>query len=64
MPFWQLRTLNDKIEAAAGPGHRMGWNEFQIEVVKRLMRKDESQWPMDEAWIVPLSGGRSVKLEA
>ena len=64
VPFWQLRRLNDKIEAAAGPIHRMGWIEFQIEVVKRLMRKDESQWPMDEAWIVPLSGGRSVKLEA
>ena len=64
VPFWQLRKLNDKIEAAAGPVHRMGWIEFQIEVVKRLMRKDESQWPMDEAWIVPLSGGRSVKLEA
>lgn len=64
VPFWQLRRLNDKIEAAAGPVHRMGWIEFQIEVVKRLMRKDESQWPMDEAWIVPLSGGRSVKLEA
>ena len=64
VPFWQLRKLNDKIEAAAGPVHRMGWIEFQIEVVKRLVRKDESQWPMDEAWIVPLSGGRSVKLEA
>ena len=64
VPFWQLRKLNDKIETAAGPVHRMGWIEFQIEVIKRLMRKDESQWPMDEAWIVPLSGGRSVKLEA
>ena len=42
----------------------MGWIEFQIEVVKRLMQKDESQWPMDEAWIVPVAGGRTARLEA
>lgn len=64
VPFWQLRKLNDKIESAAGPVHRMGWIEFQIEVIKRLLQKDESQWPMDEAWIVPVSGGRTARLEA
>ena len=64
VPFWQLRKLNDKIETAAGPVHRMGWVEFQIEVIKRLMQKDESQWPMDEAWIVPVAGGRTARLEA
>jgi len=64
VPFWQLRKLNDKIESAAGPVHRMGWIEFQIEVIKRLVQKDESQWPMDEAWIVPVSGGRTARLEA
>ena len=64
VPFWQLRKLNDKIESAAGPVHRMGWIEFQIEVIKRLLQKDESQWPMDEAWIVPVAGGHTARLEA
>jgi fatty acid desaturase len=64
VPFWQLRKLNDKIESAAGPVHRMGWIEFQIEVVQRLMEKDESRWPMDEAWIVPVANGRTARLEA
>ncbi len=64
VPFWQLRKLNDKIENAAGPVHRMGWIEFQIEVIRRLAQKDESQWPMDEVWIVPLKDGRQIHLEA
>ena len=42
----------------------MGWIEFQVEVMKRLMQKDESQWPMDDVWIVPAKGGRQVRLEA
>jgi len=44
--------------------HRMGWIEFQIEVIRRLAQKDESQWPMDEVWIVPLKDGRQIHLEA
>ena len=64
VPFWQLKKLNAKIESAAGEVHRMGWIEFQIEVVKRLMKKDESQWPMDDVWIVPTTSGRKVRLEA
>jgi fatty acid desaturase len=64
VPFWQLRKLNSKIEDAAGPVHRMGWIEFQIEVIRRLAQKDESQWPMDEVWIVPLKDGREMRLEA
>ena len=64
VPFWQLRKLNDKIEDAAGPVHRMGWIEFQIEVIRRLAQKDESKWPMDEVWIVPLKNGRQARLEA
>lgn len=39
VPFWQLRKLNDKIEAIAGPVHRMGWIEFQIEVIRKLTQK-------------------------
>jgi hypothetical protein len=42
----------------------MGWIEFQIEVIKRFAQKDESQWPMDEVWIVPTSAGRLARLEA
>ena len=64
VPFWQLRKLNDKIEDAVGPVHRMGWIEFQIEVIRRLAQKDESQWPMDEVWVVPLKDGRQIHLEA
>ena len=64
VPFWKLRQLNAKIEAQAGPVHRMGWIEFQIEVIKRFAQKDESQWPMDEVWIVPTSAGRETRVEA
>ena len=64
VPFWQLRKLNAKIESHVGEVHRMGWIEFQVQVIKRLMQKDESQWPHDDVWVVPLKGGRTVKLEA
>lgn len=57
VPFWKLRDLNDRLEAKVGEVHRMGWIEFQIEVIKKLVQKDESQYPMDEVWIVPTSGG-------
>ena len=63
VPFWKLKHLNTKIEDAAGTVHRMGWIEFQIEVIGKLAQKDESQWPMDEVWVVPVKGGR-VRLEA
>ncbi len=64
VPFWKLHELNAKIEAQAGEVHRMGWIEFQIEVIKKLRAKDESQYPMDEVWIVPASGGRTMRVEA
>ncbi|WP_394197559.1 fatty acid desaturase [Litoreibacter albidus] len=64
VPFWKLRELNAKIEAQAGEVHRMGWIEFQIEVIKKLMAKDESQYPMDEVWVVPLTGGRTARIPA
>ncbi|MEM7472475.1 MAG: fatty acid desaturase [Pseudomonadota bacterium] len=64
VPFWKLKELNDKIEAQAGEVHRMGWIEFQIEVISKLRAKDESQYPMDEVWIVPTSGGRSARIPA
>ncbi|NNK77256.1 MAG: rhizopine catabolism protein [Litoreibacter sp.] len=64
VPFWKLRALNDKIEVAAGNVHRMGWIEFQIEVIRKLAQKDESQYPMNEVWIVPLEGGRTARVPA
>lgn len=57
VPFWKLHELNEKLEGVTGEVHRMGWIEFQIEIIKKLRAKDESQYPMDEVWIVPTSGG-------
>ena len=64
VPFWKLRELNDRIEDKAGAMHRMGWIEFQIEVIGKLMAKDESQYPMDEVWVIPRSGGRVTRVPA
>ena len=64
VPFWKLRELNDKLEDKAGEVHRMGWIEFQIEVISKLRAKDEGQYPMDEVWVVPTSGGRSARILA
>ena len=64
VPFWKLKDLNDRIEDKAGAVHRMGWIEFQIEVIGKLMAKDESQYPMDEVWVIPRSGGRVTRMPA
>jgi len=64
VPFWKLRELNAKIEAQAGEVHRMGWIEFQREVISKLAQKDESQWPMNEVWVVPRQGGRMMRVAA
>lgn len=64
VPFWKLRDLNARIEKAAGEVHRMGWIEFQIEVIGKLIAKDESAYPMDEVWVIPRAGGRTTRLPA
>ncbi len=64
VPFWKLRKLNAKLEAAAGEVHRMGWIEFQIAVIGKLMQRDEAEYPMNEVWVVPVSGGRTTKIPA
>ncbi len=64
VPFWKLRELNDRLESKTGEVHCMGWIEFQIEVISKLRAKDESQYPMDEVWVVPTSGGRSARIPA
>lgn len=63
VPFWKLRDLNDKIEQQAGEVWRMGWIEFQIEVIGKLRQKDESQYPMNEVWVIPHGRG-SVRVPA
>lgn len=64
VPFWKLKQLNEKIEAQiGGEVWRMGWIEFQIEVIKKLRQKDESQYPMNEVWVVPVNG-RQMRVEA
>ena len=62
VPFWSLRRLNDKLERKVGSVHRMGYLEFQYEVIAKLARKDESQYPMNDVWIVPRSGGRNIRI--
>ena len=62
VPFWNLKKLNQKIEQKVGALHKMGWIEFQIEVFKRLLVKDESQYPTNEVWIISKSGGRNFKI--
>lgn len=64
VPFWKLRDLNKRIEDRAGTVWRMGWIEFQIEVIRKLRAKDESQYPMNEVWVVPMRGGRRVRILA
>lgn len=63
VPFWKLRDLNARIEEKTGEVWRMGWIEFQIEVIKKLRQKDESQYPMNEVWVVPV-GGRTLRVPA
>lgn len=63
VPFWKLKDLNAKIEAQAGEVWRMGWIEFQIEVIRKLAAKDESQYPMNEVWVMS-HGGRQVRVPA
>lgn len=59
VPFWKLRALNDSIEDRIGHEvHRMGYIEFQIELIKKLMGgKSEADYPYDEVWIARRPGG-------
>ena len=58
VPFWKLRDLNARIESQTGEVWRMGWIEFQIEVIRKLAAKDESQYPMNEVWVMSHRGRR------
>ena len=64
VPFWKLKELNSKIEKKSGNVYCMGYFEFQIEVIKRLWQKDESQWPMNEVWVISRKDGTEVRVPA
>ena len=53
VPFHRLAELDAAIEKGAGrPAHRMGYIEFQIEILKALSGgKSEADYPHDEVWI-------------
>jgi fatty acid desaturase len=57
VPFWQLKELDAELREGGAEPYAMGWIEFQIEVIKKLSQKDESQYPYDEVWVVSTSGG-------
>ena len=64
VPFWKLKELNSKIESKSEKIYSMGYIEFQIEVIKRLWQKDESQWPMNEVWVVSGKDGAQIRVPA
>ena len=63
VPFWQLKYLDAELKGNGAVPYAMGWIEFQIEVIRKLAAKDESQYPYDEVWVVPTAHG-ARKLEA
>ncbi|MXZ49187.1 MAG: rhizopine catabolism protein [Rhodobacteraceae bacterium] len=64
VPFWKLKKLSEKMEQKVPYVHRMGWIEFQIEVIRKLAAKDEKDYPMNEVWVVPNSYGRDYRIPA
>ncbi|MEM9098892.1 MAG: fatty acid desaturase, partial [Pseudomonadota bacterium] len=59
VPFHRLKELNREMTDGAGtPPHAMGYIEFQIALIGKLMGgKTEADYPYDEVWITP-AGGR------
>jgi fatty acid desaturase len=64
VPFWKLKELNSKIEGNSEKIYSMGYIEFQIEIIKRLWQKDESQWPLNEVWVVSGKDGTQIRVPA
>ena len=63
VPFWQLKELDAELKSNGAEPYAMGWIEFQIEVIRKLAAKDESQYPYDEVWVVSTPRG-TRRLEA
>ncbi|MDJ0631328.1 MAG: fatty acid desaturase [Rhodobacter sp.] len=57
VPFWRLKDLDAELRGNGAEPYAMGWIEFQIEVIRKLWAKDESQYPYDEVWVVPTARG-------
>lgn len=57
VPFWRLRELDAELKGNGAEPYAMGWIEFQIEVIRKLSQKDESQYPYDEVWVVSTANG-------
>ena len=64
VPFWQLSRLDGAIRDSGATPHSMGWIEFQVEVLRKLWSKTEADYPYDEVWIVPRTGGGTRRVEA
>lgn len=66
VPFWKLKDLDAEIaQASAKPVHRMGWIEFQIEVLRAFANgRTEADYPQNEVWIAPRADGRWERLPA
>lgn len=64
VPFWKLRDLEDAMRENGAEPYRMGWIEFQIEVIRKLWSKSEDEYPYDEVWIVSDAQGRRHRVEA
>lgn len=63
VPFWRLAELDRTMRESGAEPHAMGWIEFQIEVLKKLRRCSEADYPHDEVWIVPRARGGVCRLE-
>ena len=64
VPFWKLKELNSTIEKSSQKVYSMGYIEFQIEILRRLWQKDESQWPSNEVWVVSGKDGTQIRVPA
>ena len=63
VPFWRLAELDRAMRESGAEPHAMGWIEFQIEVLRKLRRRSEADYPHDEVWIVPRARGGLCRLE-
>jgi len=62
VPFWKPKDLDRKLEEKAGNVHRMGYLECQFNVVRKLAQMDESQYPMNEVWVVAGNNGKKTRM--
>lgn len=62
VPFWKLKSLNREMtEGAGAPPWSMGYIEFQIALIGKLMKGSEADYPQNEVWVS--SSGARVPLD-